>query len=267
MQTKLIAALALCPHLFSQSAEKPVEKPQGPPENITKIIRVHSDPRPLVDLVRPGSHAIVQENSGLRVIVVRGTPADVAGVERTIHELDTISDTDSRGKNIELVIYVLDGSMGHADGRSESDIAALAPVYKQLRAVFPFKSYELLSTMLMRSGQSMPSSTTGMMKSLQNNPDFSVPGSYKIYYDAATVSDDVPPNIHLRNFIFSAKIPFLSSALKNKDGSNATTQYQQSEFGIQTDVDLREGQKVVVGTSNIEPGGATIFVVVTAKLL
>ncbi|HTF71937.1 MAG TPA: hypothetical protein VK638_55650 [Edaphobacter sp.] len=264
MQTKLIAALALCPLLFSQTAEKS----QAVSESITKIIRVHSDPRPLVELVGgPGSAANVQGNSALRVIVARGTPAGVAAVERIIHDLDTIGDTDSRGRNIELVIYVLLGSMEIADGRSESDITALAPVYKQLLAVFPFKRYHLLNTMLMRSGQSTFTGTQGMMKSLQNNADLSIPGSYRIQYDAASVSGDVSPIIHLNKFQFSAKIPFLSGTIKNKDGTDATTQYQQGNIGIETNLDLREGQKVVVGTSNVEPAGSTIFVVVTAKLL
>jgi hypothetical protein len=264
MQTKLIAVLALCPLLFSQSTEKS----SAVPESITKIIRVHSDPRQLVELIRPGWPGNIQGDSTLRVIVAKGTPAEIAGVERIIHDLDTIGDTDSRGKNIELVIYVLNGSMEAADGRSESDIAALAPVYKQLYAVFPFKRYQLLSTMLMRSGQNTFTSTDGMIKSLQNNPDLSLPGSYNIRYDSAAVSGEVSPTIHLNKFQFRARIPFFSVPFKDKDGhTTTTTQFQQGNIGIETNVDLREGQKVVVGTSNVEPAGSTIFVVVTAKLL
>lgn len=264
MQTKLIASLALCPLLFSQSAEKP----PAPPENVTKIIRVHSDPRLLEDLLRPVSSARVVSDSTLRVIVTMGTPADVAGVERLIHDLDTINDPDYGAKNIELVVYVLNGSMERADGPSESDLAALAPVYKQLRAAFPFKNYQLLSTMLMRSGQNTFTSQNGMMKSLQKNADLSIPGSYQLQYDRATVSGDVSPIIHLTKFQFTARIPFVSDSVKNKDAVTATTQTPPSSYiGIETNLDLRENQKVVVGTSNVEPAGTTIFVVVTAKLL
>jgi len=40
-----------------------------------------------------------------------------------------------------------------------------------------------------------------------------------------------------------------------------------SESGISTDIDIREGQKVVVGKSSIDSGSQSIFLVVTAKVV
>jgi positive regulator of sigma E activity len=56
---------------------------------------------------------------------------------------------------------------------------------------------------------------------------------------------------------------------KGKDGSipYATTNYQEANIEIETNVDLREGQKVVIGTSNVEMASATLFLVVTARMV
>ena len=47
----------------------------------------------------------------------------------------------------------------------------------------------------------------------------------------------------------------------------SASQVQNYDIGIQTDVDLREGQKVVVGKSNIESTDSALFVILTAKLV
>jgi hypothetical protein len=167
------------------------------------------------------------------------------------------------GKNIELVIYVVSGSMRPITGVSDTGAELLAPVYKQLRAVFPYRNYQLLNTMLMRSGQNTKASTSGIIKGLQNNPDFKVPGTYSVEYDAATASGDTSPVIHLTKFKFEARIPFITNSLSGKGVPN----FQQAHIGIETNVDLREGQKVVIGTSNVEMASATLFLVVTARMV
>ena len=268
MQIKLlIISLAFCPLLFSQSASTESSKT----EPVTKVIHVHGDAVALAELSGHGSGAFVLGNNQLRAVVIRGKASDVANVEQTVRDLDTTSGAAVGVKNVELIIYLVSGSMQPIAGSSDAGAELLASVYKQLRAVFPYKNYQLLSTMLMRSGQNSFSITSGMLKALQNNPDLNIPGSYTIRYDAVTVSGDSSPSIHLANFKFEAKVPYVSGSLgaKSKDGSipYANTQYQQASLAIETNVDLREGQKVVVGTSNVETADATLFLVVTARLI
>ncbi len=98
------------------------------------------------------------------------------------------------------------------------------------------------------------------MKSPNSLQDSVTPGSYKIEYDSASLSGGSVPVIHLKKLHFSARIPYVS-------GSIALSQTSMRDVGVETDVDLRDGQKVVVGTSNIEPAGTTLFIVVTARLL
>jgi hypothetical protein len=224
-------------------------------ENVTKIIRVEGDGRPLVNLVKPGANVIMEFDSTLGVIVIKGRAKFVAQAETAVHELQELS-SSARSRDVELTIYVLGGSP-EARG-TDSDVPGLTGVYKQLHGTFPFKSYQLLSTMLMRSGQGTFSATEGLIKSPDATSELIRPGSYRLQYDSASVSGGGSPVVYLRKFNFTAQIPYVT-------GKNG--EWQQSAIGIETDVDLREGQKVVVGTSNVEPAGTTVFIVVAAKLL
>ncbi|MDQ2773551.1 MAG: hypothetical protein M3Y57_01285 [Acidobacteriota bacterium] len=269
MKTKLlIGSLALCSLLWSQSAGTESSNP----DKVVRVVHVHGNAEALANLSGQGSGASVQGSNQLRAVVIKGKTSDVDRVVQTLQDLDTAGAAALDGKNIELVIYVVSGSMEPMTGASDAGAELLAPVYKQLRAVFPYKNYQLLNTMLMRSGQNSEASTSGMMKALQNNPDFNMPGTYAIHYDAATVSGDTSPVIHLAKFTFQAKVPYVTGSLsgKGKDGSipyATTTNWQQATIGIETNVDLREGQKVVIGTSNVEMASATLFLVVTARMV
>jgi hypothetical protein len=263
MRIKLIGLLlAVTPLLFCQGTTPEAAKP----EKITKMVRVRGNAPRLADLAKAGRQVAVEGDSRLHAVIIHATPAEVAEIEKTIHELDTIDDPNSGRKNVELIAYLIGGSMDAAGSNPDSGAELLAPVYKQLHAIFPYRSYQLVNTMLLRSGQEFPASTSGMLKSFQNNPDFLQPGNYRLQYDSASTNEDGSGLIHLAKFRFDAKIPGLTG-VKSKDGGYMNTQYSMVEIGIETNVDLREGQKVVIGTSNVEPAGTTLFLVVTARLL
>lgn len=264
MRIKFIAVVfAACSLAVAQDTTP--STPAAPQSEITKIIRVHGDPEALANLAGHGLGVDIQANRTLGAVVVKGRAPAVADVERTIQELESIANAGG-GKNIEVVFYLLTGAMQSSSANSEG-IEILAPVVKQLRAIFPFKNYQLLSTILMRSGQNSPSSSSGILNSPGEGREGGPPSSYTISYDSATVSSDNPPMIHLRNLGFRGKVSYVTAAFANAEGKATTTQYSQMDIHIQTNVDLHEDQKVVVGTSNIEPQGTTLFLVVSAKLV
>jgi hypothetical protein len=226
-------------------------------EQVTKIIRVEGDGRSIVNVLKPGSQVLLDYDDTLGVIVIKGRATLVAKAETAVHELQQVTSSSLKSRDIELTIHVLGGSS--TGSAAEPEAPGLAGVYKQLYRTFPFKSYQLLTTMLMRSGQGTFSSTQGLMKSPDATPELIMPGSYNLRCESVSVSAGDPPIIHVRKFHFTAQIPHATG----KNGA----EWQQSEIGIQTDVDLREGQKVVVGTSNVEPAGTTLFIVVSARLL
>jgi hypothetical protein len=237
---------------------------------VTKIIRVHNArPEKLADMVRVGG-VVIHANDALKAIVIRGKPADVAILEQTIRELDTAS-TSAASRNVELMAYLVSGSSTMPPSSTPAEkLAALAPVIKQLRAIFPYNDYQLLSTMLLRSGEGSRTISNGLLKPFQNGAAIP-PSTYYIQYDSATVSpEEANPTVHLEHFHFSTRIAVATGApASNQTGMPlaSTTQFQMLDVGIQTDVDLREGQKVVVGKANIESSDSAIFVILSAKLV
>jgi hypothetical protein len=225
------------------------QAPASETETITKIVRVHAGAKNLAALASGGSRAEVRADDVLKAIVLRGKPSDVSALENTIRELDSAS-SNVGSKNVELTVYVLNGSSSSSAPTTEERLPAVAPVVKQLRAVFPYSNYQLLSTMLLRSGEGTQASTSGLLKGFGNS---AAPSHYEISYKAARVSaDEAGPSIHLMGFHFLLRVAFGPSLF---------------DAGIETDVDLREGQKVVVGKSNIEGADSALFVVLVAKLV
>jgi hypothetical protein len=194
----------------------------------------------------------VRADDPLKAIVLRGKAADVSALENTIRELDSTS-SDSGSKNVELTVYLLSGSSSSLSTAAESIPAVIAPVVKQLHAVFPYSNYQLLSTMLLRSGEGTPSSTDGLLKPFGKAAEGSTPSTYSVRYKAARVSpDNAGPSIHLTGFHFQLRVPMVQTVF---------------DAGIDTDIDLREGQRVVVGKSNLENVDSALFVVLMAKLV
>jgi type II secretory pathway component GspD/PulD (secretin) len=230
-------------------------RPQAPASEagkITKVVRVHTTATNLAAVASAGSPVDIRADNTLKAIVIKGKPSDVEALEKTIRELDSPTST-SGSKNVELTVYLLSGSNSSSSPAAESTAAAVTPVVKQLRAVFPYSNYLLLSTILLRSAADAPASTAGLLKAFGNAAEGSSPTSYTILYKAARVSSDqAGPNIHLTGFHFLVRVPIAHSMF---------------DAGIDTDIDLREGQKVVVGKSNLENVDSALFVILVAKLV
>jgi len=228
-------------------------RPQEPAAEggaVTKVVRVHTGARNLAALASGGSRVEVRADDVLKAIVLRGKPADVSALENTIRELDSASSNLGSSKNVELTVYLLSGSSSSSPSATEEKLPVVAPVVKQLHAVFPYSNYQLLSTMLLRSGEGTPASTSGLLKGFGNS---TAPSHYEVSYKAARVSaDEAGPSIHLMGFHFLLRVAIGASMF---------------DAGVETDVDLRDGQKVVVGKSNVETADSALFVVLVAKLV
>jgi type II secretory pathway component GspD/PulD (secretin) len=251
-------ALMLFPvAVFSQAATST----EPPSQRITKVIRVHYElPQKIADVLAPGGPVIVTADNTLGVVVLKGKPDEIARTQQTITELD-VPPAFSTANDVELIIYLI-GASNHSGANSSSDIPAIQSVIKQLGAIFPYKNYELLSTMLLRSQQGKPAQSSGVMNYTLRSEASQHPATYGISYRSASASSDKSkPVIHLENFRFSARMAIATSTVPN------TAQYQTVDIGTASDIDLREGQKVVVGKTDVASDGSAIFIVLTAKLV
>ena len=233
----LILCLALLPALtFAQ-------------DQVTKIVRIqYANAQTIARMASMGSNVGADADNVLHVIVLKGRPAAVDSVEQTIRELDVPSAAPT-SKDIEVIVSIIGASSGSDLPVGREMPEGMAPVIKQLRAIFPYKNYQLLSTMMLRSREGARAENNGNMKGFADTADNSSLISYAILYESANVSPEQgKPIIRLRGFRFSAKSSIFAG-------------------NILTDIDLPEGQKTVIGKANVEKGDSALFVVLTAKLV
>jgi hypothetical protein len=248
MKSRLIAVvLGLTPVLlFGQSNQ----------EMVIRICKVHRDAGTLANLL-PRDNLRVNASNQLRAVVLYGPAAAVASAEKTLQELDAISPGANGSRDVELVVSMIGGSLNPVSGVEEVSNDSLKSVVKQLRAVFPYKNYYQLGTVVLRSSQDTGSHNAGVLKCLSCGGRMVKPGTYDLRFRTATVYTDPVPSIHLEGFAFRG-------SLGSSDESAAK---ENASIETEADVDLREGQQVVVANSNIEDANASVFLVLSARLV
>lgn len=213
---------------------------------VTKVIHVrYARAEAIRDLVSRGG-TTVSANNGLRALVVHGPAASVASVEEAVKQLD-VPPPNEQARDVEVTVYVIGAS---AQAIPEERFAAdLAPVIRQLRAVFPYGGYQLLDTMMIRSREGRESQSDGILKSFPSGQNASLNHGYHVLCVLGDRNDTGSDRtVRLERFAF-------------------TTRGENSEISIHTDFDLQDGQKVVVGNTNIDGGNSALFVVANAKFV
>jgi hypothetical protein len=192
------------------------------------------------------------------IIAVSGTPESVAAFEAALKKLDVPPEPT---KNIELTVYLLNATDEAIPG-SEVPLE-LQDVVDQLTGVFPYKGFRLWETLVLRARDSTGAVDRGpkwISGTVPDNPEL----SYELGVRAATaVPDDDGRNV-IRLDTLSLEINGPLAEFKTKDGPRTR---RIDVASIRTDIDVREGQKVVVGKANIGPEKGALILVVTAKVL
>lgn len=187
----------------------------------------------------------VKPDDGMRVLVVAGPPDAVAAIEEMVKKLDVAPPR----ANIELTVYLVSGiSQARAGDELPQELASTA---KQMHGLFPYKGYRLIESFVLRSRDGREGSTSGVL-----------PGTNSIYefrYRSAAVSSGAPRLVHIDGLAFAVHTP---TGSRDKDGH---LDYRNA--GINTDIDAGEGQKVVVGKSNINGSDDAMILIVTAKVV
>jgi hypothetical protein len=144
--------------------------------------------------------------------------------------------------------------------------ASLDSVVKQLRATLPFKNYRLAATLINRvknEGRLDLSWIGGPMAAGGSTsvitPSFS---QFKVRQVKLTRNAAGEQLVQMAGFNFGARIPIQVGAVAAA-GAVPPTNYENT--GLSTDISIREGEPVIVGTLNIGPSGDAIILVVSAK--
>ena len=167
--------------------------------------------------------------------------------------------------NLETQLYLIVGTNQEtADSKLPS---ALDSVLKQMRATLPFKNYRLVSTLLNRvknNGRLQLNWVGGPMASFgataSTTPSFS---NFNIRQVNLIRNNQGQQTIQMVGFNFGARIPIQVGAVAANGEVKPVTNYETT--GLGTDISMREGEPVIVGTLNVGPSGDAIILVVSAR--
>lgn len=146
--------------------------------------------------------------------------------------------------------------------------ASLDSVIKELRASLPFKNYRLAATLLNRVKNEGrlnlkwiggPLAGSGAVSA--SSPSFN---EFKIF-GVKLVKDSAGRQlVRMEGFGFGVRIPLITaSAVASNAPPMPIINYEST--GLNTDISMREGEPVIVGTLNIGPSGDAIILVMSAK--
>lgn len=218
----------------------------------------YRDPESLYNVLRTlGSGfkgATVSANDQFRTLTVRDFPENIAVMEEAIKRLDT---PEAARPSIEFHIHVLIAS-NNAVAPAEYP-AELNDVIKSLQATLKYKNYGLMTSSIHRTREG-PSgiSTKGVAESKLF--DVSTPQGNPIFYTYGLRSIALDPvasgtaSLRIGRFDFDMRIPL-----------NLGTSIQYERVGFETPVTLKEGEKVIVGTTTM--GDKGLVIVVSAKIM
>ena len=248
MKRFFLALLLMALPLAAQE-EKKAEVPA--PQTVQKLfVLKYADPQDLSSLLRV-FHANMVPNRDMRVLAVDAAPETMAAVEDAIKRLDVPSAAPT---NVDLTVYLVVGHEGENPAGAVPVPKDLDGVVTQLKNAFAFKSYSLLDVLALRTRTGQQASSTSSGGAVQM-PGGSTPAvTTQLRLGNAGIASD-GATIHINNLSASIKMPVSSGS-----GFN----YQ--DLGLQTDIDIKEGQKVVVGRLGISKDQA-LFLVMTVKIL
>jgi hypothetical protein len=155
--------------------------------------------------------------------------------------------------NIDVTIYLMSALGTPSSGAVPAE---LEPVVKQLKNTFSYKGYQLIDTEVIRVRAGQGGDVSGVVDgapSVDGNKTISRVG----FRSASVSTDEKGRAIRIDGLKVGLRIPIAAGEKK----------YQYLETGLNTDVDVREGQKVVVGKANMDGSDRASIVVLTAKVV
>lgn len=222
-------------------------------ELVTRIFRIeNADIRDLANVIMIFGGRI-QPEPDLGVIGWTGPASMLPAVEAAIVSLDVAPVPEP---NVELTVYFL---MAAREGSGASSVpAALDGVAVQLQDVFGYDSVQLIETTAMRVRAGSRGDLNGF---LPKRPGDQHEARYEFSFRQLKVTEDAAGrSIRLDGLQASIQTPRVVV-----ESGKPTT--RSVETGIRTDIDLREGQKAVIGKTTIEGGAEAIFVVVNGAIV
>ncbi len=242
---KLLIALACTGLLLAQ-------------DRVQKVITIRNGNlgainRTLKDLL-PGNAGVLVTNDNEH-LVLSGSKEQVAAFEEIIKQLDV---PQAPEQNIQTTVYMVVATQALS---SAAIPAELDPVVTQLKSLFPYKGYRLLDSFVLRSRSGQGAEASGFVPSAQSSASQMI---YQSRFSRATVDTKVDASDKGRIIRFNG----LRLGMRVPTPTGTGGQVNYVDVGINTDVDVPEGKKVVVGkTSAVEGPDSALILVISAKVV
>lgn len=232
----------------------------------------YADPQGLARLVlsvMQDKETRVVENVALRAVSVgTRTASDMKAAEELIKRFDVPHSAAPGGnRNVELIAYML---MVAPKGTAGDALpAGLEPVAKQLKVVFGYNDFRLLESTMARFREGVPAEVSGSASA----PNSDLPHVDAHYYlrlkNAQVTPSEHGNSIRLNGFRFTLRVPVNLAQTNQSSGgvSTAAPMIQYNDFGFDTELDIREGQKVVVGKAKVDNASGAFILVLTARVV
>jgi type II secretory pathway component GspD/PulD (secretin) len=251
------AALSLALVFISVSSAQQTSPTPAPSDNYVtasgfknKVFEVkYRDPASLANvltrLTSGFKGAGITPNAEFKTLTVRDFPENLATIEEALKRLDT---PGAPRPDIELHMHVLLAS--NVAGAGLDAPAELKDVLTELRGTLNYKNYDLIASVVQR--------LTETSSVLQGNGTAEVSSG-----NAGTPNLVMPYDYYIRSV---SLVPNPGGTQSMQIGDFAFTSSTGSDRArIQTALNLRDAEKVVVGTATIR--NRALIVVLTAKLL
>lgn len=199
--------------------------------------------------------ASIQYSNDFNTITVRDFPENIATIEEALKRLDA---PEAPRPEIEFRIHVLIAS--NAPLQLGEYPAELNDVVKQMQGTFSYKHYGLMTSSIHRSKEG-PQGVSN--RGVVENDLFGVnkPAGNPIFYDysinqiSLNNSASGTLSIQTGQFAFEMRVPILVN----------NNQIQYESVGFRGPVNVRENEKVVVGTTAM--GNKGLIVVLTTRVI
>jgi len=235
---RILFGLALAGALAAQTQTvttvPPAHAPEPPHQQRVFMLK-YADARHVADVLAVFGYGI-RADRDMHVVAV-SAPADaMSAIEDAVKRLDVPA---AAPKDIDLIVYLVVASEQPSAGASLPP--ELQPVADELRKIFAYKGFRLLDSILLRTQPGNRAVANGVIGTTGRT-------TYSFTVQPSDVTEDPKGRlIRLDNLKLNMRVP---------GGDDA---------GILTEITVREGQKVVVGKSNMG-ADQSLILVVTAKV-
>jgi hypothetical protein len=175
-------------------------------------------------------------------------------------------ETKNDETNLDTQLYLLIGTNQEVDDSRMP--GTLEPVIKQLRSSLPFKNYRLAATLINRVKNDGRLSLQWAGGPLQvagaTSPQTPTFSEFKVNSVKLVTDSNGREVVRMEGFRFGARIPIQTGTAMASNGPMAPI-INYENTGLNTDISMREGEPVVVGTLNVGPSGDAIILVMTAR--